>query len=307
MTVFHKNVFKRCGEKTSNSDAAALIIHTPKENDVLCGKDKTYNKHPGNQKFRERIEASVEKYQQVKTKQDKMRFTRDFVHSMRTDYNTRFLKRITLDNNIAACGDSDDKYAWQEISQQMARDKVSHALRFAAKSKRKSSSVVSDSTLSDESNNSSSSNKRARKTNEMDDCVSDQLAKICLTLEQPTKSAAAEGEPAKKESPTFRSCVDAIFHRQQAILGKLHVNNNKQADNDNLDAMSEEDDNHYNTLRSEDFADMIQQPLAGIRTLEEASQFNEEGFSSIRSQDLNLLLKEPFDIIDWASGGANVL
>jgi len=103
----------------------AIIIHQPEPFDILCGKDKNFSSHPGNRCFRELIESMVEPYERAFTKQDKMRFTRNIVATLKTKYNSRFLRRIP--NNASG--------SWQEISESMARDKVSHALRFAASHK----------------------------------------------------------------------------------------------------------------------------------------------------------------------------
>lgn len=94
----------------------------PAVNDVLCGKDKTYGSHPGNQRFREMIESFAEVYKGNHSKQDKMKITRTIVAAMKQRYNTRFIKRVK----------SNGTDMWEPISDAIARDKVSHALRFAA-------------------------------------------------------------------------------------------------------------------------------------------------------------------------------
>mmetsp|Transcript_20774 Transcript_20774/g.57432 ORF Transcript_20774/g.57432 Transcript_20774/m.57432 type:complete len:335 (+) Transcript_20774:85-1089(+) len=91
----------------------------PTHNDCLCGKDKTYAKHVGNRLFRQRIEETRDIYIAANTKQEKMKITRELVSSLQQEHGTRFLKQ------------SGDK--WVEISHQAARDKVSHALRFACR------------------------------------------------------------------------------------------------------------------------------------------------------------------------------
>ncbi len=98
----------------------------PALNDVLCGKDKTYGIHPGNQRFREMIESFVEVYKGNHSKQDKMKITRTIVVVMKQRYNTRFIKRVKWNGTDM----------WEQISDAIARDKVSHALRFAANMKR---------------------------------------------------------------------------------------------------------------------------------------------------------------------------
>eukprot|EP00527_Entomoneis_sp_CCMP2396_P003159 CAMPEP_0198141322 /NCGR_PEP_ID=MMETSP1443-20131203/4355_1 /TAXON_ID=186043 /ORGANISM="Entomoneis sp., Strain CCMP2396" /LENGTH=219 /DNA_ID=CAMNT_0043804043 /DNA_START=37 /DNA_END=696 /DNA_ORIENTATION=+ len=97
----------------------------PQEFDVLCSKDKTHSAHRGNKIFRERIEFMKETYRQTKNKQGKMEITKDIVRYLKETHASRFLKR-----NGAG--------VWAEISDQAARDKVSHALRFATRRDTKS-------------------------------------------------------------------------------------------------------------------------------------------------------------------------
>lgn len=87
--------------------------------DILCGKDKTFNKHQGNRVFRQTISAFQDAYAKAASKQHKMSITKEIVQKLRAEHGSRFVKL--------------QKGQWQEISEQMARDKVSHALRFAAK------------------------------------------------------------------------------------------------------------------------------------------------------------------------------
>jgi hypothetical protein len=91
--------------------------------DILCGKDKTYGKHPGNQVYRRLIEDRAIAYANTNmSKQIKMGVTKEIVAQL-TTAGARFLrKRIDLVGE-----------AWEEISNQQARDKTSHALRFCAK------------------------------------------------------------------------------------------------------------------------------------------------------------------------------
>lgn len=100
----------------------SLYVMTPSPSDILCGKDKTYGLHPGNQIFRVRIEESIDAYMRSVRKHEKMQFTRDIVRSMQDEYGARFLKPVTVKG----------RKVWQEISEATARDKVSHTLRFAA-------------------------------------------------------------------------------------------------------------------------------------------------------------------------------
>ena len=106
---------------------SVTTVAEPTDMDVLCSKDKSVAKHPGNVIFRERIELGTVLYASTSSKQDKMRITREIVSYMQDQYGSRFLKKTPGD-------------VWVEISDQTARDKVSHALRFAAKNQGQGSS-----------------------------------------------------------------------------------------------------------------------------------------------------------------------
>ncbi|GAX24184.1 hypothetical protein FisN_4Lh273 [Fistulifera solaris] len=123
----------------SKKDIDTEPFEQPALNDVLCGKDKTYGIHPGNQRFREMIESFVEVYKGNHSKQDKMKITRTIVAVMKQRYNTRFIKRVKWNGNDM----------WEQISDAIARDKVSHALRFAANMKRGHRQPVSNKKLED--------------------------------------------------------------------------------------------------------------------------------------------------------------
>lgn len=101
-------------------------ITEPNDYDVLCDKGKAFSNHIGNIIFRSKLDAVVDTYMNARTKYDKMGITKEVVDSMEACYNTRFLKRVFT---------PEGQHAWEEISEQMARDKVSHALRFAAKNR----------------------------------------------------------------------------------------------------------------------------------------------------------------------------
>jgi len=107
-----------------------VVYVEPQENDVLCGRDKSYNRHPGNKVFKAMIVTKAELYCATSTKQEKMDMTKLIVNTLKAEHGARFLKPV----KFAAANEP----AWEEISDQLARDKVSHALRFTAShSKRK--------------------------------------------------------------------------------------------------------------------------------------------------------------------------
>ena len=97
-------------------------IMKPESKDVLCGKVKTYERHPGNQNFRVTISKWASRYTSAQTKSQKMKITAGLVVYMQTNFNSRFLKKSTTNSG---------QEIWEEIPDKAARDKVSHALRFA--------------------------------------------------------------------------------------------------------------------------------------------------------------------------------
>lgn len=101
------------------------IVEIPESNDILCGKDKTFNRNIGNITYRQMIVSTAMRYAQLTTKPEKMKITAQIVHTMIHHHKSRFLKQVMVRG-----GGGD--YYWQEISTTAARDKTSHALRFCA-------------------------------------------------------------------------------------------------------------------------------------------------------------------------------
>jgi hypothetical protein len=118
------------------------FIRTPKAADILCGKDKTFGKHPGNMLYRDLIEAKALDYASAVYKLDKMKLTTEIVATMVTEFGSRFLRPVGIPNiadNASSTGTttadgnaSSTMIGWEEISLTAARDKTSHALRFCA-------------------------------------------------------------------------------------------------------------------------------------------------------------------------------
>jgi hypothetical protein len=103
-------------------------ITSPADIDILCGKDKTFNKHPGNLLYRQLIEEHAQGYTNECSKQIKMKVTKDIVGQMERS-GARFIRKVGNE-------------CWKEISNQEARDKTSHALRYCAGSQGKQPAVA---------------------------------------------------------------------------------------------------------------------------------------------------------------------
>ena len=132
-----------------------IFVQEPQPYDVLCGHDRNYSKHPGNQAYRKLIEAHASIYSTDLPKQEKMNITRSILSTMEHQYGGRFLRRCcdnsnspepgastakkrakTTDRSSSGVNNSAIATAWQVMTHVGARDKISHALRNEKKKKR---------------------------------------------------------------------------------------------------------------------------------------------------------------------------
>merc|ERR1712025_48789 len=97
-------------------------VENPTEADVLCGQSRTCSNHPGNKRFQDILEEFSYQYDIATCKQEKMCMTKEIVSKIHNS-GGRFLR---LKNKM-----------WEEISTVAARDKVSHALRTKAASRKR--------------------------------------------------------------------------------------------------------------------------------------------------------------------------
>ena len=226
------------------------VVIEPTEMDILCSKDKSVAKHPGNLAFRERIEEGTASYSTAVSKQEKMKITRDIVTFMQHKYGSRFLKQ--------------KGNAWIEINNTTARDKVSHALRFAAKNLHggaaNGNKTVRKRSISSESSASShSSHSSVGSVNEES-----------AVPKQTTKTTIGDGGAP----------VPSIFLRQQNILSNLQKSNNSDAgvlDFNQFQTMGllHLPQPEFNTLRSEDLDELMNEPMFASNEWEVVEQMAE--------------------------------
>ncbi|EEC44899.1 predicted protein [Phaeodactylum tricornutum CCAP 1055/1] len=234
---------KRSGRNTTGSVSDA-VFDDPRDNDILCGKDKTFAKHTGNRIFRSLIESNITRYTNSASKQQKMKITKDIVATMQVKNGARFLKQ--LDN-----GD------WQEITNEAARDKVSHALRFASKSK-------------DERNmaNSVRRSKKHHRRNSSNTTFSSACTQDYASSEE-SLSDDLENCAVLKATVTTpnesKSAVATLFQRQQQILSVLQIESSISPRHPSSaclpDAVVSRENPEFNTLRSVDFDELFDEPL----------------------------------------------
>ena len=99
-------------------------VISPKRFDVMCGRDKISRAHVGNKRLRDIIEMIRERYQTAPSRDEKTRITCEIVSVVRSHRpGGRFLK-INADTN-----------KWDDVGDEYAREKVSHALRYRKKRK----------------------------------------------------------------------------------------------------------------------------------------------------------------------------
>ena len=96
-------------------------LHVPeqfrlRDRDICCGRGKGCWNHPGNQMFQTIIHASVQRYSDAKTKNDKSLVVASIVEGL-TNSGARFVK---LDKQTGR---------WYDIGRTQARDKTGHAIR----------------------------------------------------------------------------------------------------------------------------------------------------------------------------------
>lgn len=120
-TKYHASSRTAARAGTSNAVPPAVVIVTPTQNDILCGKDKSYSNHEGNQIFRAQILEYLQEYQH-QTKIGRMAVTKQIVSYM-AQRGAKFVRK--LDDTLVPSGQ------WVELTNSEARDKISHALRFA--------------------------------------------------------------------------------------------------------------------------------------------------------------------------------
>lgn len=94
-------------------------IIDPSDDDILCGKSKSCVNHVGSRRYREFVDTFTKRYLQATTKQQKMIITREIYDTLKSR-NCRFLRF------------NKSRTTWEEIGPAVARDKISHALRWFA-------------------------------------------------------------------------------------------------------------------------------------------------------------------------------
>jgi hypothetical protein len=114
-----EKVQKTAASKPAETQNTASQILTPSPNDVLFGRGKPYQAHAGNVRLHKMVKLQKQRYLNSR-RYDKLAIAKEIVKEVqngRLGESGRFLKRV------------DGEEYWEEVSNTIARDKVSHALR----------------------------------------------------------------------------------------------------------------------------------------------------------------------------------
>jgi hypothetical protein len=250
-----------------------IDISEPTISDILCGKDKTYSKHEGNLRFRQLIQDYVEPYQEATTKQEKMQITKEIVRHLQTVWSARFLKKVGSE--------------WQEISTQNARDKTSHALRFAAgKHSRKHGSRSASVTSSSRKSKSSSNHRRHVS---VDSWTNSRQSHTSNNDSSCNSSVASSHEEVQVLGGA--AVVKTLFDRQQAILIQMRKDLECGDSDAEVQAITERTASaHVATTTTS----------TTTKTVVAATAVEpEEEFNTLRSEDLDRLFGDPLHVGEW--------
>ena len=108
----------QCWRREINQECPTSNVCTLRTKDVICTRNSSVHKHPGNRRYTVLIQMYYEAYQSSTLREDKSRITRQVIQAV-CDYGGRFVK---YDENTGT---------YQEIDSDAKREKVSHALRTA--------------------------------------------------------------------------------------------------------------------------------------------------------------------------------
>lgn len=131
--------------------------YQPSDHDVVCGRGKGHYNQPGNKKFRSLILDRLAEYQTLRTRIDKTVFLNKIIDEVRSQNNgqAHFVRK--LEGGI-----------WEKLGDELAREKVGHAIREALAPRYKVKSTERCCSQSDK--------KGAKKKTSHDTCLDKQAA-----------------------------------------------------------------------------------------------------------------------------------
>jgi hypothetical protein len=140
---------------TAGTDASSLARETtesPGSFDVLLGRGKTHTGHPGNKRLQTVLSMHSVRYNATTSRKEKTAITQEIVQIIHSESDPpgRFLK---FDK---------DANGWVEVDDAWARIKVSHAIRYASRYKKRKAPPANSEPSSQETNTTGSDTSRRR-------------------------------------------------------------------------------------------------------------------------------------------------
>jgi hypothetical protein len=115
--------------ETSNSTNRLLNDFQPTHLDVVCGRGKTSRGHKGNINFIRVIKNNLNSYLKIRSREGKSELIRSIVESIRYE--------ASIIGGVGFVKVDEKNGCWIEIGDQLAREKVGHALRDMLRTKRR--------------------------------------------------------------------------------------------------------------------------------------------------------------------------
>lgn len=171
---------KQAGDNPTEAECMAL-----RPEDVICTKGRITKNHPGNMRYDAMIQQNRERYQACQFRGDKTRITHEIIDTV-TESGGRFLKF-----------DSESR-EWSELTKNLQREKVSHALRSSRRSSLSSTGKTNK--------------RRASSSSSRGSVTSASLGNVVVDTTTDNTMTSEENER-----------VQAVFRAQQEILRRYHL------------------------------------------------------------------------------------
>jgi hypothetical protein len=214
-------------------DMGRIMVAVATQKDVLFGRGKPYQVHPGNIRLAELIEERQVEYNRS-DRINKTRISWEIVTIITQQEGGRFLKK------------EDATDSWEQVRYAVAREKVAHGFRTPHRSGAGSAPTVSSTTQKASSSSSSnglssSSSSSKRATTKSSTAVAASTQKAMAQKATPTAISKTTRAPAKTGSRR-KGCATTI-----PIEGTIYeCHNDDDDDDDDNDYDEKEDDNRDN-------------------------------------------------------------
>jgi hypothetical protein len=140
-----------------------VTIATPGSFDVLLGRGKKYTGHPGNEQLQTLLNMHSVRYNSTTSRKEKTAITQEIVHTVQTTGEPRPGRFLRYDKDVNG---------WVDVDDVAARIKVSHAIRYASRYKKRKAPPAHSEPSSQEANTVGSETSPRREAHQQE-CPSD--------------------------------------------------------------------------------------------------------------------------------------